>query len=429
MKDNKTKSEKKKVAADKARKIKEESAVYAAEERAVMILDILKEYSDENHAISQTDILNIIFDSNGDYCMDPKLASRSSRNTLHKTLIRVLSQVNPLFYDDNDEEYLIKYTGYKDDDEPKSIKNLQYEHAFSNSELDQLMHAVSFDRGLSLSDKQQLMRKIQKTASKFYESPMFNKNTGKVKFYDYGIYSRLDSKEFLNIEQSNPIMYKKMQDGKYPKGYSELPQSIQVIQAAINQGAKISFMMNGYNGDHQLEQRPIRSKDGRYTVSPYYIVVYQEFYYLIGAFDEPQSPNIYRIDLMTDVEILKDDKGKVVKALPVRNVPGLPSREKWNPEVFMREHLYMFYGVPRSVTLRVKKNDYTFIHDWFGDTYSRKRRDSGKEGYELVEVRCTTDAMVHFALQWSERVEVMDDDIRQLIKEKLRNLLEEKYNY
>lgn len=38
----------------KVRKAKKENAVYEAEQRAILILDILKKYTDENHFLSQT---------------------------------------------------------------------------------------------------------------------------------------------------------------------------------------------------------------------------------------------------------------------------------------------------------------------------------------------------------------------------------------
>jgi hypothetical protein len=318
----------------------------------------------------------------------------------------MLEQMNPPLYDDNEQEYRIKYDGYNQEELPKSLKNLRYVHDFSNGELDQLMHAVNFDSSLSLGDKQKLMEKLQATASDYYKSPYYNKDTNKVKFYDYGIYTRLDT---------------------YSKGNSELAKNIKMIQSAINDRVKIQFTFNGYNRNHELETRTIRTANGKYTVSPYYIVIYQEFYYLLGAFDNPDKPNIYRIDLMTEVEMAVDEKGKRIETWPIRRVPGLPTRDKWNPELFMREHLYMFYDEPRNVTLQIRNTDYTFLHDWFGDTYSARRTPSGKEGYDLVDVRCTTDAMVHFALQWSDRVEVMNEDIRELIREKVKKMQEEKY--
>jgi hypothetical protein len=318
----------------------------------------------------------------------------------------MLEQMNPPLYDDNEQEYRIKYDGYNREKLPKSLKNLRYVHDFSNGELDQLMHAVNFDSSLSLGDKQKLMEKLQATASDYYKSPYYNKDTNKVKFYDYGIYTRLDT---------------------YSKGNSELAKNIKMIQSAINDRVKIQFTFNGYNRNHELETRTIRTANGKYTVSPYYIVIYQEFYYLLGAFDNPDKPNIYRIDLMTEVEMAVDEKGKWIETWPIRRVPGLPTRDKWNPELFMREHLYMFYDEPRNVTLQIRNTDYTFLHDWFGDTYSARRTPSGKEGYDLVDVRCPTDAMVHFALQWSDRVEVMNEDIRELIREKVKKMQEEKY--
>ena len=409
----------------KVRKAKKENAVYEAEQRAILILDILKKYTDENHFLSQADLLKIMFDENNVYASDPKVASASSRNTLHKTIVRMLEQMNPVMYDDNDDEYRIKYEGYDQLEEPKSIKKLRYVHDFNDTELDQLMHAVNFDRSMSIEDKQNLMKKLQATASKYYKSPFYSTESGTVKFDNYGIYTRVDAKQ-IQGERNGENAIKRNAKGAYPEGYTELTQSIKIIQSAINSRKKIQFMLNGYNKNHELVEYPIRTSNGKHTVSPYYIVVYQEFYYLIGAFDNPKKPNFYRIDLMTDVEFALDETDNTVDALPVTKVPGLPSPEKWNPELFMREHLYMFFDEPRNVTLKIKNDNYSFLHDWFGDTYTTSRKPSGEAGYDLVNVRCTTNSIVHFALQWSDRVQVMDEDIRELIRKKIE-VLEEKY--
>ena len=60
------------------------------------------------------------------------------------------------------------------------------------------------------------------------------------------------------------------------------------------------------------------------------------------------------------------------------------------------------------------------FHDWFGSHYKVSTCD--EEGYSFVSVKTSPDAMVAFALQYSDRIEVMDEEIRQKIREKIELL-------
>lgn len=394
-----------------ARAARKDHCKYEPEYRILNILDILKTYTDDTHTLDQKGIIQILDDRNEKYSDYP---SSINRNTFRKTLEKLLGYVNPSIYDDNDDDFMIKYAGYnntnesEDGDARKRLFKLHYEHIFKDSELDQLMHAINFDSSLSEEDKARLMSKLQGTASKYYESPLFNKYKDEVKFYNSDIHHRLDVKN----KKASVI---------------DLPKNIRTIQEAINKQVKVRFMLNGYDENHDITELPIGSYDELFTVSPYYIVVYQELYYLISAFDNATRPNIYRIDLMTKVNLAVDDDGKNVKAMPAKAVPGLDTKDVWDPEKFMREHLYMFYDEPREVTLRIKNDEYTLLHDWFGDTYKKGNIGSGLKNYDLVTLRCTTDAMVIFCMQFSDKVEVMDEDIRELVRKRIQ-LMAGKYD-
>ena len=49
-------------------------------------------------------------------------------------------------------------------------------------------------------------------------------------------------------------------------------------------------------------------------LSPYHMVVYHDNYYVIGLNQAWGDKRVlhYRIDLMSDIEIVKDDEGKVI---------------------------------------------------------------------------------------------------------------------
>ena len=382
-------------------------ANYNAEGRAIQVLQILKEISDEEHPVRQADILAKMENANP--------------ATVSKTIDRLILQLDPIDYTgDNDDEYRIKYSGYDNEDEnivlekaektyfgkSPSVTDLRYIHDFDMNELDMLMDAVNFSGRLSLEEKERLMRKLRATASKHYESPFYDKYNDKVKFYDFGIYTRLDARTAM--AKSN---------GHYPAAQTELIKNIKTIQQAINDRRQIAFDFNEYTKDHSLKKR----NDGwRYILSPYYIVVYHELYYLICSKPGTGKISHYRIDLMSNVGFAKDENEKYITCEPTSAIKGLPARMEWDPEKYMREHLYMFYDEPRSITLKIPSGNYTAVHDHFGDHYRLLKCD--EQGYDKIEVKCSANAMAVLVMQYAGTFRVIDEEVKKLVREKMKAL-------
>ena len=90
----------------------------------------------------------------------------------------------------------------------------------------------------------------------------------------------------------------------------------------------------------------------------------------------------------------------------------------WNPEKYMSEHLYMGYDKPRDILIKIKSGDYTFLHDWFGNHYE-KTSNSDEEGMDIVKIKTSPSMMVHWAMQYAGKVEVLDEEIIGLIRMEL----------
>ena len=76
---------------------------------------------------------------------------------------------------------------------------------------------------------------------------------------------------------------------------------------------------------------------------------------------------------------------------------------------------------------KAKRADYTFLHDWFGNTFKFTGTDKENPDYDIVEVMCSPYAMVNWALQYSDRVEVLEpENVRSAVIEKI-NALNTKY--
>jgi DNA-directed RNA polymerase specialized sigma subunit len=380
---------------------------YGADRRALQILYILHTLTDENHTLSKEEINRML--------RLYRLAKYKNElppdanNTITNTMNSLILELNPLEYNgDNESEYRITYDGYKENrlknnmessGKAKPISNFAYAHLFSNEELDTLIEQVCLSDLISAQEKEKLVKKLISTASSYYKTPFWSDN--KIRFNPKTVHSRLDERDVNKTK--------------------ELVNNIRVIQEALNNLGQIRFHFNRYNADCEMEH----TSDYVHTLSPYRIVEYHDNYYCIGL---KQSENKsderiwhYRVDLMSDVEIAKDDDGKII-SINVCAFEGLPiANSIWNPEKYMSEHLYMAYDEPREIDIKIKNTDYTILHDWFGNHYEKISSIPDEFGYDIVRVKTSPTMIVHWAMQYAGKVEILDEEIREKIREEIEN--------
>ena len=395
------------------------------------MLEVLKKISDESHAVTQAELLEAMRET-GDAATDiPAVLSH--------TVDEILRQINPVEYTkENEAQYRIKYRGYRENlldvkEEIKELKkearrngadrrkieerrsvlpakapsitDLRYIHDFTDEEMDQMIRIISFSDCISVEEKTNLIGKITDTASIHYETPFYDRKKRKLKFNLRGIFART---------------YRTPEREAKEKG-ADSGRQVSFIQKAINDGVRIGFRFNDYDADKNLVPRKLE-----YELNPYHIVVYHDMYYLIGNRPGMENLSHYRIDLISEIRVLTDDMGEHVKRTPMAKLEGV--REMggtWNPVKYMSEHLYMGYDKPKHIRIKIPKDQYTVLHDWFGDHY-RKLRVPCEEGFDYVDIVTSPAMIVHWAMQYAGIVEIMDEEIREKIRGEIGRL-QEKY--
>jgi DNA-directed RNA polymerase specialized sigma subunit len=394
---------------DEASEIKE----YSAERRGLQYLSILKLMTDENHQLSKedfSDLLRLYRVAKYGTKYDSKSGIESD-NTITKTIEEIITELDPLEYsEDNEDEYRIKYDGYKEDRIKKklnkekgtkadSITNFWFSHIFTNDELDRLIQLVCFSDMLDANEKSVLVKKLVSTASVYYNTPFCDKE---IKFNPKAVHGRFSTRR--------------------PQEKSHFVHNLKTIQYAVNNLVQISFKFNQYTEDHKM----IPKSDYTHILSPYHLVVYHDNYYCIGLKKGDKRIWHYRIDLMSDVEILKDDTGREIP-IEISAYDCTPiCNAYWDPEKYMAEHLNMAYDEPRDICIKIRNDDYTILHDWFGDHYE-KIRDAGEDDkgnkYDLVNVKTSPFMIVHWAMQYGTNVEIMDEEIREIIRNEAERMV------
>lgn len=281
------------------------------------------------------------------------------------------------------------------------IRGLHYRHTFSYQEIDALIEGVLFSRTLDTRTANRVVEKIEETLT--------------TRFYKKGLKNVCTIRETVLADREL------------------LRRNLLLIQRAIDNRVRIRFRFNGYNRKKELE--PVR--EGTDTVSPYYIVANTGRYYLLACKEMPgdsgpeRRMSIWRIDLMTELEIPgQSERCKGERALARRQVEDLP--QEWS-EDFPLHHLNMSFDRPVPITLRIRsagesqaagpRPDYTFLYDWFGNTFRYERTETEPPYGDIVRVRCSPFAMVNWSLQYSDRVEVLAPaPVREAVIRKIKNL-------
>lgn len=192
---------------------------------------------------------------------------------------------------------------------------------------------------------------------------------------------------------SNHIPYK--QDKTDNK---QLFYNVELLDEAIDKKRKVRFHYLEYHTDKKLHKR--RNKIGKvreYIINPYQLVAKEGKYYLICNYDKYDNISNYRVDRITDLEILDEN----IK--PFDGLKGSDGR-KLDLEEYMDKHVYMFSGENVKAVFRADKSLISDIIDMFG----KDVRFSEETDDEItVTVNVNKLAMEQFAKAFTPWIEVI----------------------
>lgn len=317
----------------------------------MLILDILKEYSDEQHKLTQQEIIRLL-----KLNYDMECDRRSVKNN-------VLS-LKEMGYDIGiDDGYYLR------------------SREFEDAELRMLIDSVLFSKSLTQKQAKSLIEKLRNFGNRYFSAKV----------------THISNLPDLHHADNKQLMY-----------------VLDAINDAIAAKKKISFTYNSYGLDFKLHSK----REAPYIVNPYQIVANNGRYYLIANYDKYNNVSHYRLDKMTDVDILEEkvkDKSEIVEFTKGYNLPK-----------HMAEHIYMFSGESVRVELQVPEFMIDELVDWFGKDF--KIVKAGSEHKMKIVVSCNENAMFYWALQYGLYVEVLEPlNLRKKIKEAV-NEISRKYS-
>ena len=210
---------------------------------------------------------------------------------------------------------------------------------------------------------------------------------------DYSIY---DKKRYKYLEKL---------DDESKTDNKQLFYTIEVLNEAIEKGKKVEFQYSAYGINKKLELK----HDGKvYKINPYYMVNNHGKYYLVCNYDKYDNLANYKIECISNIKITEEN---------IRPLESLPEMQNFSIKQYMKEHIYMVTG--KSVKAKIKIDSQKRINDivgWFGD--NMKLYTLNNCIYADLDVN--EEALVYWALQYGEHVEVIEP---QSTRQKIRNML------
>lgn len=248
------------------------------------------------------------------------------------------------------------------------------DRTFEQSELRLLVDSILCSRYINKKHSEDLIEKIVALGGKNFKSHVKH-------IYSVGKWSKSDNIEFF--------------------------YNIEIADEAIETAKQITFHYNKFDETARLK------KTYRQIVSPYQMILHNQRYYLMAYNEYWKNMAFYRMDKITDVEIL--DKPQT----PIRSVPGYKNGIDYKDLATSRPYLYA--DKAEKIVVACDKALMDDVVDWFGNGVSVRK---GNERQIVVTLYASKDAMLYWALQYGRRAKVLEPaDLVQKIKQTLEDVL------
>ncbi|MBP3272798.1 MAG: WYL domain-containing protein [Ruminococcus sp.] len=315
----------------------------------IYILKVLEKHSDHAHRFSQQQLIGLVQEEYG-MLLD--------RKTIKHNLSKLLEAGFPLEYEERtrtnvrgDKEIILTNWYYR------------HEHKWDDSELQVMIDSLLFSNYLPPKQCRDLVKKIAELGD------------GDTRKRLAGTY---------NTVHQRPVN-------------RSLFYTIYILSEAIFDKKQVGFRYSDYDTDFKLHPR-LNDDDTerRYTISPYKLVSLNGRYYLLGSCAEHEGISHFRVDRITDIDILK------TAARSVRSVKGYENGIDLG--VYISEHPNMWGGEVSKCTFRCRRYMMNDIVDWFGSSANIRVIEN-----DMIEVRVrvSEDSMYHWAVQYADCVEVL----------------------
>ena len=318
------------------------------------ILDILRKYTDEDHRLSQKEIVDIL---RREYEM------KADRKAVRRNILDLIDFGYEIEYSESLRMMPNAKTGELE--ETYILSDFYLVREFTDAELRLLIDGLLFSRHIPYNQCKELVGKLEGLSNKYFQAHVRHIHT-------------------------------------MPETLPQNPQlflAIETLDEAISKGKKVSFTYLEYGTDKKQHRRCRPNGTVReYVVSPYQMAAKEGKYYLICNYDKYNDISNYRIDRIADVKVLD---------APVKPFEKLDGAGNGRLDLarYMAEHIYMYSSENTQVKFRVVKAMVSDIIDMFG---MNVRFNDETEDHVTVTAQVNEMAMKQFAKSFAPDVMVLE---------------------
>ncbi len=349
--------------------------MYAAQPKKLLImniLDILRRHSDENHRLSQKDIIDLL---RKEYDM------KADRKSVSRNLTDLMDAGYSINYSQTVRMMPNKKTG--EAEENVMLTDFYLDRDFTDGELRLLIDSLLFSKHIPYSQCRELVEKLEGLSSVHFSARIKH------------IRTMPD-----NAPQNKQIFL-----------------TIETLDEAISAGRQVTFQYCGYGTDMRLHPKTDSEGKARaYTVSPYQIAAANGRYYLICNCEGHENIANFRLDRISNIQLSASPARRMDTIAETRNGFDLPRH--------MAEHIYMFAGESVPVTFRAEKSVLNDVVDWLGGNLEITGET---DTHFTARVRINYQAMRCWALQYARQVRVLSP--RRLVEDIQKDIQSAAENY
>lgn len=338
----------------------------------MMILEILSKYTDEEHTLSQRDIIEIL-QNEYEVTIERKAVSRNLN-----ILMEMGHEIGC-----SESVRMVKNRKTGEMEESYIQSDFYLVRDFTDAELRLLIDSLLFSKHVPRSQCKRLIEKLEGLSNQYFKAHVKH------------IHSMPDK-----LAQNKQLFF-----------------TIEMLDEAISKKRKVAFKYLEYRTDKK--QHPKERSEGEireYIVSPYQMAAKEGKYYLICNYDKYDDISNYRVDRISEIRIL-DEKIKPFKSLEGSQNGNLDLAK------YMAEHIYMYSSGNVRARFRIVKPMISDIIDVFGMDV-----EFSNETDEHVEVTAHVNrmAMKQFAKSYAPDVLVLEpaDLAEEIVKEAKRTVKE-----
>ncbi len=317
------------------------------------IFDILKRYTDEDHRLSQKEIVDIL---KNEYDMT------ADRKSVKRNLMNLIDFGYNIEYSETIRMTPNSKTGQLE--ENNILSDFYLVRDFNDGELRLLIDSLLFSKHIPYSQCKELVKKLEGLSNIYFSA--------KVKHIASLSESQTDNKQLF--------------------------YTIDILHEAIRKQKQVSFAYCEYGTDKKLHKRKCNDGSVReYIINPYQLAAKEGKYYLICNYDKYNDISNYRLDRIADIKLLD------TPAKPFEKLDGADKR-RLNLEKYMDEHIYMYSNETIRAKFRIVKLMISDIIDMFG---SDVKFSEETDNHVTVSARVNEMAMYQFAKNFSPDVIVL----------------------